>query len=366
MSGVFSLLHLLGILQLSFCSEFSKDFGDDVKKPEGAEPGWYEDPEDSERERFWNGKYWDKSTRLPGEEVPTPLSINEFELGPLLFRKPFGRDYALTTYLIFLGLSSISGVYTEFQSGTRIELIPILLIPVFPLVAIYLYLFFLPYLLIRRRRDKKRGLQRVSSGSINFKPRKKIFIGVASILGVWLGLSVLGRLIGQDSDVEEFLDYQQRISSVLNKYNSEAAVAVGVVRNISDGVITAGDGITKFTVSASRITPILKDLREECEGLPSPDTTGSGEKLAYAKAMNMLLVTCDVTPQQFLVLQQIFREQVSDSSSQLRLDELVSKLNSLSKLKSDAAIDGIRAFIPYASEQERVILNELLDTFLSR
>ena len=50
-----------------------------MKKPEGAEPGWYEDPEDSERERFWNGKYWDRwSTRLIGEDVPTPLAINEF------------------------------------------------------------------------------------------------------------------------------------------------------------------------------------------------------------------------------------------------------------------------------------------------
>ena len=359
-------MRLLAILSLSFCSEFLREFGDNVKKPEGAEPGWYEDPEDSERERFWNGKYWDKSTRLPGEEVPTPLSINEFWLGPLLFRKPFGRDYALTTYLIFLGLSFISGVYTEFQSGTRIELIPILLIPVFPLVAIYLYLFFLPYLLLRRRRDKKRGLQRVGPDFINIKPKKKVLIGIASILGVWLSLSVLGRVIGEDSDVEEFLDYQQKIGSVLNRYNSEAAVAVGVVRNISDGVITAGDGITQFTASASRITPILKDLREECEGLPTPNMTGSGEKLAYAKAMNILLVTCNITPQQFLVLQQIFREQISDSYSQQRIDELVLKLNSLGKLKSDAAIDGIRAFLPYASEQEKVTLNALLDTFQNR
>ena len=360
-------MRLLGILQLSFCSEFSKDFGDDVKKPEGAEPGWYEDPEDSERERFWNGKYWDRwSTRLIGEDVPTPLAINEFELGPLLFRKPFGRDYALTTYLILLGSSFIMSIYSEFQSGTRIELIPTLLIPVFPLLAIYLYLFFLPYLLIRRRRDKKRGLQRVSSDSINFKPRKKILIGAASILGVWLGLSVLGRVIGQDSDVEKFLEYQEKITRVLSKYNTEGAVAVGVVQNVSDGVLSAGDGITEFTASASRLIPILKDLREECEGLPSPDMTSSGEELAYAKAMNILLVTCEVTPQQFIVLQQIFREQVSNSSSQPRIDELVLKLNSLGKIKSDAAIDGIKAFLPYANEQEKATLNQMLDALSNR
>lgn len=337
-----------------------------MKKPEGAGPGWYEDPEDSERERFWNGKYWDKSTRLIGEDVPTPPTTNDFELGPLLFRKPFGRDLALITYLTFLGASFISAVYSEFQSGTRIELFPILLIPGFPLIAIYVYLFFLPYLLIRRRRDKKKGLQRVSSDSINLKPRKKILIGVVSILGVWLGLSVLGRVIGQDSDVEKFLEYQEKITRVLSKYNTEGAVAVGVVRNLSDGAITAGDGITKFTASTSRMTPILKDLREECEGLPSPDMTASGKELAYAKAMNMLLVTCEVTPQQFIVLQQIFREQVSDSSLQLRIDELVLKLNSLGKIKSDAAIDAIKGLLPYASEREKATLNQMLDALSNR
>jgi hypothetical protein len=337
-----------------------------MKKPENAEPGWYEDPEESVRERFWNGKYWDKSTRLIGEDVPTPLPISEFELGPLLFRRPFGRDYSLTTYLILLGLSSILGVYSEFQSGTRIELIPILLVPVFPLLAIYLYLFFLPYLLIRRRRDKKRGLQKGSSEFKTEKPKKKIFIGVASIVGVWLGLSALGGIVGQDSDIDEFLEYQQKISGVLNKYNTEAAVAVGVVRDLSDGVITIGDGIAKFSASASRTTPILRELREECDGLPFPDLTGSGEKLAYAKAMNMLWVTCEVTPQQFLVLQQIFAEQVSDSASQLRLNELSSKLTSLGRMKTDAAIEGIRAFLPYANEQEKESLNQLLDAFSNR
>lgn len=337
-----------------------------MKKPESAEPGWYEDPEDAERERFWNGKYWDKSTRIVGEEIPTPQSINEFQLGPLFFRKPFGRDNALKTYLIVFVLSFISGIYSEFQSGTRIELIPILLIPVSGLMAIYIYVVFLPYLLIRRRRDKKKGLEKGSSNSISNKSQKKILIGVASIVGVWLGLSALGGVVGQDSDVEEFLEYQQKITGVLNKYNTEAAVAVGVVRDLSDGVITVGDGITKFTASASQTTMILKELREECEGLQFPDLTGSGQKLAYAKAMNMLWVTCEVTPQQFLVLQQIFAEQISDSASQVRLNELSSKLTTLGKMKTDAAIEGIKAFIPYATEQEKITLNQLLDAFSNR
>lgn len=334
-----------------------------MKKPENAEPGWYEDPEDSERERFWNGNYWDKTTRLIGEDVPTPLAINEFELGPLFFRKPFGRDNALKVYLVILVLSSISAIYSEFQSGTRIELIPVLIIPLSGLMAIYIYLFFLPYLLIRRRRDKKRGLQKGSSEFKTKEPKKRILIGIVSIVGIWLGLSALGGIVGQDSDIDEFLEYQQKISGVLNKYNPEAAVAVGVVRDLSDGVITVGDGIAKFTASTSRTTPILKELREECDGLPFPDLTGSGEKLAYAKAMNMLWVTCEVTPQQFLVLQQIFAEQVSDSASQLRLNELSSKLTSLGRMKTDAAVEGIKAFLPYANEQEEESLNQLLDAF---
>lgn len=337
-----------------------------MKKVDGSEPGWYDDPEDGNRERFWNGKYWEKDTRDVGEEVNTPLAINEFHLGPMFFRKPLRRDKAFNVYAVITGLSLISGIYQEINSGTRTELIFFMTLGLIPLIGIYIYVLFLPYLLFRRKRDKKLGM----NGVVNIQPlptKKRNMV----IVGVTIALIVSFVAIGtntnsRDTQIESFITNEKEIGAVLNKYNSAAGGAVGVIRGISDGTLTAGEGISQFAVASTKITPVLTELREVCEQVTFPLVEGQGEDLAIAKAMNMLRVVCEVTPKQFLVLQQIFQEQISESGTQLRLDQLSGDLEALNQEKINAAIDGIRAILPYANETQADLLNSMLQGFSNR
>ncbi len=42
-----------------------------MKKPEGfPEAGWYDHPTEDGFEKYWNGKFWTKKTRVIGEVVP--------------------------------------------------------------------------------------------------------------------------------------------------------------------------------------------------------------------------------------------------------------------------------------------------------
>jgi hypothetical protein len=235
-----------------------------------------------------------------------------------------------------------------------------------PIMALYIYVLFLPYLIYRRKKDNARVSH---SGKLIVESKKKKNYIVLSIAGVVLfaGLSFLGGgSNGSSSKIEGFIESEKKISEVLGRYNSEAGVAVGVVRGISDGTLSAGDGIGKFAVAGSKVTPILSELRNVCAGISFPEITGQGEELALAKAMNMLKVACDVTPQQFLVLQQIFQEQISDSGTQQRLDELSTQLQNLGQTKIDAAVEGIKAMLPYANEDEAKLLNAMLEGFANR
>lgn len=337
-----------------------------MKKTDGAEPGWYDDPETEGRERYWNGNYWETSTRQAGEEVETPLATSEFHLGPMFFRKPLGRDNAFKVYAVIAGLSLISGVYQEINSGTRIELIFFMTLGLIPIMGLYIYILFLPYLWFRRRRDKKRGITSdVRAETVPTRNRNIAIVGLVVALVVSF-FAIGTNSNSRDAQIESFITNQKEIGAVLNKYNSAAGGAVGVVRGISDGTLSAGEGISQFAVASTKITPVLTELREECEQVTFPKVEGEGEDLAIAKGMNMLRVVCDVTPKQFLVLQQIFQEQISENGTQARLDQLSGELEALNQEKINAAIDGIKAILPYANKTQADLLNSMLDGFVNR
>ena len=333
-----------------------------MKKPEGmAEPGWYDDPEISGNERYWNGKFWEKATRKSGDETVSPIPLGDFRLGWFLFRYPLNRDKAFVSYSLILLLSLISGIASEFSSGTRANLIPYMAITLIPLMAAYIYLFFLPYLLIRRKRDKNKGISPAQKNQSGLKLSPKIFIGGA--VGIIFLLIAIGSYTSSsESKIEYFTVKQKEISEILRNYNAEAAVAVGVVREVSDRTITTGDAIAKFGAATSKVTPILSQLREVCFEIDFPPAEGNDEEIAIAKAMNMLKVACEITPEQFVVLVDIFKSQIDAESTQADLDTLSAKLEALNRQKIVATKNGVEAILPYASDAEAKLLQSLLDS----
>jgi hypothetical protein len=294
------------------------------------------------------------------------LAFGEIHLGPLLFRKPINRDNAFKVYAVIVSLSAISGIYGEFQAETRTSLIPVMMIGVIPIMALYIYILFLPYLIYRRRKDKRQGIASAAPERISTR-KNRILVSSAIATSVLFFLFFIGGgSSSKNSEIESFLKYQEEITDVLGRYNAEAGVAVGVVRGISDRTLSAGEGIAQFSAASSKVTPILRELRVICEDISFPEISGQGEELAIAKGMNILKVACDVTPKQFFVLTDIFREQVNEDGTQSRLDQLSAELQSLNTEKTKAAIDGINAMLPYANEAQASLMKSLLEGFASR
>lgn len=337
-----------------------------MKKTEGAEPGWYDDPENNNKERFWNGKYWEKQTRQIGEIVETQLAINEFALGPFLFRLPVKRDKVFIVYIVICVFSLISGISQELQLGTRGSLIPVMYLLVIPMVIGYVYLLFLPYLLFRRRRDKKR-LPETEINNVTSYPRRKSVVVVSTVLLLLLSSPlIIGLFTQNNSRVDVFLESQQAVSEVLGEYNAAAGTAVGVVRNTSDGNLSAGDAIAEFAAANAKVLPILTKLRQTCEEISYPSVEGTGEDLAIAKAFNMLKVGCEVTPKMYFTLIEIHKEQVAESGTQSRLNQLSAELSALGRQKTNAALEGLEAVLPYADESQASMLKKLREGILNQ
>jgi hypothetical protein len=337
-----------------------------MKKIDGAEPGWYDDPEIGGKERYWNGNAWEELTRSNDDAVSNSLEANEIYLGRLFFRRPLERDKAFKSYLIIAGLCWIYSIYQEFSSGTRVELVFAMSLALIPAFALYIYILFLPFLLFRRWRDKQRGIMPLSISEPKSAKKKNASIAIV-VITVLISFVVLGAVSdSRQTQIETFLINQKEVSRVLGEYNSAAGAAVGVVRGISDGTLTAGEGISEFAVAGSKVTPVLSELRSVCADIKFPEIEGEGQELALAKAMNMLRVACEVTPRQFLTLQQIFQEQISDTGTQARLDQLSVQLEALNQQKIDAAIVGLEAILPYADEADAQFLKSMLQGFKNR
>lgn len=337
-----------------------------MRRNDNTEPGWYEDPEDSRRERYWNGENWELLTRNLEDSETTLEHAKRFSLGSMLFRYPLKADNSFKAYAVICAVSLVFGIFNEVETGTRASLIPIMTIAVMPIILIYIYVFFLPYLFYRRRKDKRAGYSKDRVGR-PYSLRAKY--GIASVIALVTLISSLVFMNSantRENKVEEFLVSQSEISEILRRYNSAAGAAVGTVRGVSDGSLSAGEGITNFSIASSRVSPILQELRSSCDEISFPEVGGEGEDYAFSKAMNILKVACEVTPQQFLLLTQIFQEQVDENGTQARLDSLSFQLDKLNDEKRRAAIEGLRAMRPYANESQAKLIDSLLDGFLNQ
>jgi hypothetical protein len=338
-----------------------------MKKPEGeAKHGWYDDPEILGNERYWNGKFWENQTRKIGEVTEDPIPYGEFKLGLFWFRYPLSRDKLFTAYLIVLGLSFISFIYGEVQAGyasTGVMIVTTLLST--PLAAVYIYILFAPFLYFRRRKDKKGRIANAPVAPLS--KGKVIKATLGGLFGLLAAIFILGLINSSDNEqvsnskFETFREKQELISEILKEYNADAAVAVGVVRDVSDGAISTGDAIAKFTRASGAITTHLSNLRETCLSIDFPTLSGEGEVLAFAKLMNVLRAGCEITPKQFLILQDIFRSQIDEDSSQNELDQLSAELDALNQQKINITIEGLEAALPYLNENEAIYVRQLLE-----
>jgi ABC-type transporter Mla subunit MlaD len=79
--------------------------------------------------------------------------------------------------------------------------------------------------------------------------------------------------------------------------------------------------------------------------------------------MNVLRAGCEITPKQFLILQDIFRSQIDEDSSQNELDQLSAELDALNQQKINITIEGLEAALPYLNENEAIYARQLLEGF---
>jgi hypothetical protein len=168
-----------------------------MEKPKGKAPaGWYDAPEITGLEQFWNGKSWSSNKRIPGDEEglqPLPEAI--FYLGKFLFRKPYFQDNSFVAFLSINAFFAFSRVITNAQnggfhtgpgaifSGIGDAVIGTLAI------GLVVWLFFLIYLIPRRIKDKKKherkGMKRTRPDARQVVKSEKEFEKSESNLEEW-------------------------------------------------------------------------------------------------------------------------------------------------------------------------------------
>jgi hypothetical protein len=317
-----------------------------------AQAGWYESPDDSNLEKYWNGDAWTDQSR--------PASLPEKSLGKFLFRNPLMSDWAFITYLVLLGLTTFSILK---QDGALIMSTKfLLLIPMVGITAVWIYIIFLLILVPRRILDKKKGMLKPEVNYVNDGARvdkKKSYIAAGiGVLAILVGFQAIA---GSDkssfsSISDEWFSEEQRISAILSEWNNATLPVMQVIRGLSDGTISESEALLQVTSAQPKVTAIIEKLRVECEGIPREDTSGSDEKAAVAKAWFMLSESCDAIPQQWVETIAIYRAQVDATSTQSDIDYHVSQLNALGERRRLAIINAIQAMKVYANDAQRELL----------
>lgn len=134
-----------------------------MKKPDGkAKPGWYDAPEIEGYLQYWNGKYWTKKKQLKDGNESLDI-MPEYEFGRFYFRKPYASDNAFIGWAIFNGLFALSRLSTNannggFDTSNTFSIYSGLGDAVIGtvLIALFIWVFFLIYLIPRRIKDKKK------------------------------------------------------------------------------------------------------------------------------------------------------------------------------------------------------------------
>lgn len=339
-----------------------------MRKPEGkAEAGWYDHPTENGYEKYWNGKFWTKKSRLFGEEGPIAIPADQKYLGRLLFRYPIKNDGAFIAYLITVAIGIFYGFSQEISSGDGLAIIAIALFGALVTVP-WIYILFLVFLVPRRIIDKKRGLQKfelVSNAGdqvqVNIKKSKRAVTVVGGILVISL-LIFSGIRATSKSEGDKFYEEQQRISVITAEWNQEAAKLVTLIQDISNGVVGVGEAQERATVLNATLSPILTRLRDECSDVPNEPISGEGQERAILLSWKMLTAVCDLTPQQYIETLAIYKAQISETSTQADIDYHIAQLNALGERKKAAAIQAIDAISPYATAGERESLQRLRAT----
>ena len=169
-----------------------------MEKPKGKAPaGWYDAPEIAGLEQYWNGKSWSSKKRIPGQPLIIPQS------GKFFFSRPYLQDSAFKVFIAFIALNAIFRVIKNiqddgFQLSSSGSIISGLIDGVFFVgsSAIVTWVFFLVYLIPRRKMDRKlkeaqkNDIIETVENELNVKEKikinlnKKIIITVVSILVV--------------------------------------------------------------------------------------------------------------------------------------------------------------------------------------
>lgn len=314
--------------------------------------GWYESPDDSSVEKYWNGDAWTDQTRS--------ISRTEKSLGKLLFRNPLMSDWAFIGYLVLLGLTTFTILKQDAELILSTKFL--LLVPMVGITAIWIYILFLIILVPRRILDKKKGLRNSELPTEKVAPAvNKKTSYIAAGIGVLVLIIGIQAFAGNQkssfsSMSDEWFSEEQRISAILSEWNNATLPVMQVIRGLSDGTVTESQALAQVTSAQQKVTTIIEKLRVECEGIPREDTSGNDEAAAVAKAWFMLSETCDAIPQQWIETVAIYRAQVDATSSQSDIDYHVSQLNSLGERRRIAILSAIDAMKPYASDSEKELL----------
>jgi hypothetical protein len=283
------------------------------------------------------------------------------------------EDGVFIAYIVISALTFIYLVsdFLEFTSGITAIL---LLVPSTGITLIWIYVLFLLILVPRRFIDKRKGLtkdKKVNPNESDLKAHKTFtkfklnsrnkYLAVAATVLLLFSIATLSGAGKTDfeREADDFFNKQQKISSVLNSWNKESALLLGIIQKNSSSEYDYSEAMYALNDVTGRITPILSSLREECADVPSKSLDQTGEAQASALSWNMLKVTCDLVPLQFTEYLSIFNAQISEDKTQADVDYHVQRLTDFGNQRRQAGLQAMEELEKYATgsqlEQIRVL-----------
>jgi hypothetical protein len=337
-----------------------------LKKPkdfDGAD--WFDDPEVEGQERYWNGKFWSKYTRLVGEIGPRVVPHGQKSLGLFLFRSPITGDGVFIAFTIVVGITAIylAKDFTDSISGISGFL---LLIPGLAITLIWIYVLFLLILIPRRIFDKKNGLSKLSRNSdfeelsvenkTNQSKNAFLTVGVISIIAIVL---FAFQSANRKTEADRYFEIEQSISAVVKDWNVAATPISEAIRSISDGSMGAAEARRIAGVASSEFAVISNRLDDACSEIPEYDLNATGIDGAIAKSFDALQVTCDLLPQESTEILLLVREQVAEEGTQANIDYHASQIALIIEKRRTAMLNSLDALMPYLTDAQKANLERI-------
>lgn len=337
-----------------------------MNKPDNFDgAGWFDDPEVDGQERYWNGKFWSKHTRLVGEIGPRVVPHGQKSLGLFLFRSPIIGDGVFIAFTIVVGITAIylAKDFTDSISGISGFL---LLIPGLALTIIWIYILFLLILIPRRIIDKKNGLSKNPSNSQieeigqenKTNQSKKAFLTVGAIVAIAILLFAF-QSANRKNDGDRYFEIEQSISAVVKDWNVAATPISQAIRSISDGTMGTAEGRQIAGVASSEFAVISNRLDDACSAIPEYDLNATGADGAFAKSYEALQVTCDLLPQESTEVLLLVREQVSEDGTQENIDYHANQIAIIIEKRRKAILDSMDALMPYLTDAQKANLERM-------